>query len=192
MCTSHQQLAIEKTMEVGKYMKASFLRSLHRTNVQVEIPDHWSLEFTQDCNYMVHLLVKAVRNPGIPSYHQCHAESDWRFPTVSMSWSVVDYAAALCKKGTRCTGCQAHIEKALLVQFPPLARTSQEVRPCIILDNEGRILMWYLPGIISLTHQVSWILMGKCFGNNYWPCPKALYLGFDTYIGKTTENDHWR
>ena len=65
MSTAQRQLAIEKTMEVSKYMKASLKNSLQNGNAQVEIPDDWSLEFTQDCEYMVHLLLKALRNQGI-------------------------------------------------------------------------------------------------------------------------------
>ena len=158
MSTAQRQLAIEKTMEVSKYMKASLRRSLQNATAQVDIPDDWTLEFTQDCAHMVHLLVKALRNQGLSWSHQCHADSNWRFPTVSTSWSAVAYAAALQSKGSRCTGQQAHIENALMNEFPPLARNYQEFKPSIILDNEGRILMWYLPGILSRTRQVSLIV----------------------------------
>lgn len=63
MSTFEHQLGIEKTVEVSNYMKALFKVLRNNDNVQVKIPSHWTLDFTQDCNYMVHLLVKAVRNP---------------------------------------------------------------------------------------------------------------------------------
>ena len=63
--TSHQQIAIEKTMEVSKYMKTLFNRYLHNKNADVEMPDHWTLEFLQEIHYMVHVLVNAAQNPGI-------------------------------------------------------------------------------------------------------------------------------
>ena len=62
--SSQQQFAIEKTMEVSKYMKALFKDWLHSKNGKVEMPDHWSLAFIQECHYMVHVLVNAAKNPG--------------------------------------------------------------------------------------------------------------------------------
>jgi hypothetical protein len=48
------------------------------------------------------------------------------------------------------------MENPLQEQFPPLGVNIQEFKPSIILDSEGRILMWYLPGILSPARQVSW------------------------------------
>jgi hypothetical protein len=60
-----QQLAIEKTLQVSTYMKALFKRRLHNETANVEIPDHWTLGFIQECTYMVHVLAVAATNPGI-------------------------------------------------------------------------------------------------------------------------------
>jgi hypothetical protein len=73
-----------------------------------------------------------------------------------MSWSAVDYAAALRNKGLWCTGRQDHVEILLQEQFPPLGANIQEFKPSIILDRDGQILMWYLPGILCPVRQVSW------------------------------------
>jgi hypothetical protein len=60
-----QELAIEKTIEVSNYMKTLFKQHLHDERANLEIPAQWTLEFTQECTYMVHMLAVAAKNPGI-------------------------------------------------------------------------------------------------------------------------------
>jgi hypothetical protein len=60
-----QRLAIEETIEVSNYMKTLFKQRIHDERANVEIPDRWTLEFAQECTYMVHVLAVAARNPGI-------------------------------------------------------------------------------------------------------------------------------
>ena len=74
-----------------------------------------------------------------------------------MSWSVVEYVEALRGMGTRCTGTQDHIENPLRERFPP-AVPQHIVGPCVMVDSEGIILLWFLPGLMSLKRQVGRIL----------------------------------
>lgn len=53
-----------KTLEISRHMKLLLKQSLRNETADVEMPDHWTLEFTQECHYMVHVLVNAARNPG--------------------------------------------------------------------------------------------------------------------------------
>lgn len=71
-----------------------------------------------------------------------------------MSWSVTDYVTELKKRGARCTGQNAAIEAELLRLFPPDERGVSLYDPCVIADCKGRIMLWFLPGIVSPKRKV--------------------------------------
>jgi hypothetical protein len=71
-----------------------------------------------------------------------------------MGWSVVKYVEILSRMGTRCTGVQDHIEEELRRLFPPAA-TETIAEPCLVVDSEGMILLWFLPGLVKSERQVS-------------------------------------
>lgn len=62
---------------------------------------------------------------------------------------MIDYVAELQKRGVRCSGQNVEIEEDLLMLFPPVENSVCLYEPCIITDCEGRILVWYLPGLIG-------------------------------------------
>jgi len=66
-----------------------------------------------------------------------------------MKWSVVNYVEALSTMRTRCTGMQSHIENRLQDLFP-LERSESIAEPCVVVDSEGIILFWFLPGLLNL------------------------------------------
>ena len=70
-----------------------------------------------------------------------------------VDWSADEYAQSL---SPRCTGQNMKVESRLLQEFPPLfTPTRLETEPCIIIDKDGRILLWYLPGILTKKRVVS-------------------------------------
>ena len=71
-----------------------------------------------------------------------------------MRWSVLDYVAELGRRNKVCRGRNEKLESDLLRLFPP-GREEKEDRPCVVVDCEGRILLWYLPGLLALKQQVS-------------------------------------
>ena len=71
-----------------------------------------------------------------------------------MSWSVVRYLGELKKMGKRCTGIQEHVEGRLLELFPP-GPTETVAEPCVVVDSEGVILLWFLPGLLNQKRKVS-------------------------------------
>jgi len=70
-----------------------------------------------------------------------------------MSWSVVDYVAELNRRSKRCTGRNETLERDLLRLFPPCTTELVSV-PCVVVDSEGIILLWYLPGLLCGQRQV--------------------------------------
>jgi len=71
-----------------------------------------------------------------------------------MNWSVKRYVEELRERGIRCTGRQEMIEEEICELFPP-GEAQLVHRPCVVVDSEGIILLWYLPRLLSLKRGVS-------------------------------------
>jgi hypothetical protein len=65
--------------------------------------------------------------------------------------------------GSRCTGQQRHVEDRLLKLFPPGVNEMVDT-PCVVVDLDGVILLWYLPGLVSLKRGVSELTVWRQFG----------------------------
>jgi len=78
-----------------------------------------------------------------------------------LNWSVMDYVDTLSAMGTRCTGTQEHVEGRLRELFPP-AEAEIMTSPTVIVDSEGIILVWFLPGLMSMNRQVSGKVQVEC------------------------------
>jgi hypothetical protein len=48
----------------------------------------------------------------------------------------------------------AEQQAAMLRSFKPIATDHLEVNPCTITDRHGKLLVWYLPNILSPERQV--------------------------------------
>jgi len=70
-----------------------------------------------------------------------------------MSWSVVDYVVELNRRSKRCIRQNETLEQDLLRLFP-LCTTELVSVPCVVVDSEGIILLWYLPGLLCGQRQV--------------------------------------
>jgi hypothetical protein len=70
-----------------------------------------------------------------------------------MSWSVREYVKELRRRGARCNGRQPGVEDDLRRLFPA-GEMEVIVEPCMIVDSEGIILLWYLPGLMNSRRQV--------------------------------------
>ena len=49
----------------------------------------------------------------------------------------------------------AAIEHRLQTEFPAITASEDAYSPMLITDVEGHILLWFLPGLLSLNQQVS-------------------------------------
>jgi hypothetical protein len=67
---------------------------------------------------------------------------------------MVDYLAELRRRNKRCRGTNERLEREMLRMFPPL-ESELVSAPSVVVDSEGRILLWYLPGLIGLKRQVT-------------------------------------
>jgi len=69
-------------------------------------------------------------------------------------WDVTRYAEKLPKISSK-PGTKAYIEKEASLQWRyPLLNGFMASNPCIMVDMQGIILTWYLPGILSDSRQV--------------------------------------
>jgi hypothetical protein len=74
-----------------------------------------------------------------------------------MPWSAKQYLCELRRLGKRCTGMQEHVERELLELFPPVV-TETVVEPCVVVDSEGIILLWFLPGLLNVNRKVCMLI----------------------------------
>ncbi len=72
-----------------------------------------------------------------------------------VGWDVTHYAERLLRKPSK-SGTKASNEReaSLKWQYPPLNEVTTSM-PCIIVDMQGIIMAWYLPGILTNSRQVS-------------------------------------
>jgi hypothetical protein len=141
-------LGIHKTEIIASYLKAVFVAELRGDADNVPLPD-WSmnqLDLLEECNYASKMLVQATKNLSEciefldeiltrPNHSGC------------MSWSVIDYLEVLRAGGKG-------LEENLRQIFP--SNTMEMIyKPCIVVDSDGKILLWYLPRMIDLKRRVS-------------------------------------
>src|SRR5258708_36783645 len=72
-----------------------------------------------------------------------------------VGWDVTCYAERLLRKPSK-SGTKASNERevSLKWQYPPLNEVTASM-PCIIVDMQGIIMAWYLPGILTNSRQGS-------------------------------------
>ena len=71
-----------------------------------------------------------------------------------MEWDVTRYADRLPKTNSKSGKEAAKVNEASLRRrYPPLNGITASI-PCIIVDMDGVILTWYLPGIVTGSRQV--------------------------------------
>lgn len=78
---------------------------------------------------------------------------------MQIEWDVTRYADRLPRKAAN-SGTKAALatEASLKRRYPPGDDSAAELpisRPCVIVDMQGIILTWYLPGILKDSRQVS-------------------------------------
>ena len=83
-----------------------------------------------------------------------------------MEWDVTCYAEMLPKKPLKSeTKASKEKEASLKQQYPPLNGVMASLS-CIIVDMQGIILAWYLPGILTDSRQVSLFALSDCNGKH--------------------------
>ena len=70
-----------------------------------------------------------------------------------MKWQVSEYMAELGARSKACRGRNEKLEREMARLFPP-RESEKEYNPCVVVDLEGIILLWYLPGLLALKQQV--------------------------------------
>jgi hypothetical protein len=143
---------IQVTEHFAIYLKELLLAELG-VKEDPEMPD-LPLESLEELRYSAIMIAQAVNN-----------QSKWRNPlhyettnkrattTERMTWSITEYQKELLKKGKRCTGMQEEIEQELLRRFPPDG-VETIVQPTVVVDCNGVILLWFLPGLFNFRQKV--------------------------------------
>lgn len=83
---------------------------------------------------------------------QCHIE---RRALVQTEWDASAYASAISK------GTLSEVDMDIMFPSPTFGQCH---RPATVVDSAGRIILWYLPEVLSSAHQVPNILHDVCMG----------------------------
>ena len=97
-----------------------------------------------------------------------------------MNWSIVDYMAELDRRSKRCRGRNEQLEREMLRLFPPL-ESELVSAPCVVVDSEGRVILWYLPGLLGRKCQVRKQIITS-----------QLYHNIDNLLLRVQYGIHWQ
>jgi len=54
------------------------------------------------------------------------------------------------------TGQNAKVEGQLLKKYPPIFSLAKyKIKPCLVKDKGGNIILWYIPGAVTMQRAVS-------------------------------------
>jgi len=147
---------LDLTNNVTAYMGQSFCCKLNGSiDEPVKFSGYWSLEFLGECNFAVERMVLAYRNKcELFIYFSCLLAHYFNHKDATV-WSIKDYTNYLQENSPRSTGKNEHLEAKIMKSYPPIHSPPLfQVRPCVIVDSEGYLLVWYLPSILTLKRQV--------------------------------------
>ena len=124
-----------------------------------------SAELVQDLDHAADVLAAAWRNPS-----QCINCSFYVLGqpvVVFMTWDVRDLQASLSKKAH---GLNVTVEDQLLSIFSPFCSVQDVLdhrlplldSPAVVVDASGHILLWALPGLLTLQRQVRFHIIANC------------------------------
>jgi hypothetical protein len=144
-------LAIQKTKEIAAYLRQLCAAELQSTDRHVPFPN-WPIDLLEECHYAAKVIVQAIKNQSklLPMLRNLGLI----FYSERTKWSVMEYIDALKEVGPRCSGQQDKVENKLMSTFPP-GKSTLISSPTVMCDQEGSVLAWYLPGILSPRRQVS-------------------------------------
>jgi hypothetical protein len=107
-----------------------------------------------ECELAVATLVKAYQHPG---EHLVILIVFADFVLVYLPWDMARYSSRLPK--------QQHVKyvrssvESLASKYPPISPTLHLTSPATVVDQHGRIVVWYLPGVLTKHRQVCVLLL---------------------------------
>jgi hypothetical protein len=99
-------------------------------------------KFGQNARRLVRLVSQAFLNPREPPKNIC-LNTKLRYITVYIPWDIQEFYLERVKAGRD--------KKGVKFTNPSFGCFSE---PLTVVDNKGRIVLWYLPGLLSSEHQV--------------------------------------
>lgn len=142
----------EKLLTLSDYLFGLFQSQIFGKTFP-PIPTSLPMEDAKECQRMACALGKAFKNKSELLLLILHLTLT-HFGVVVLSWSVEDYMANLPPKPK---GFSSPTEDYLEEKFPPVFQPPYRHvnEPCIVVDCNGVILLWYLPDLLSSLRQVT-------------------------------------
>lgn len=149
---------IARLEQVSEYMLSAFVERLGveplaRPNLP---PLSMPLPLSIACEIAVKVLSEAYMNQSEPGNHRSPLLLHPMPLAVTIPWDIDRYSMRLPKVQT--PPKIPTTLQGLKHKYPPITPTILLSRPSVILDMHGRIIAWYLPGLLSQEWQV-WCLI---------------------------------
>jgi hypothetical protein len=148
--TEGKDLALRLTEAIAAYMKIKFYQLLQGDHTEVYFPPEWDLNLLNECDQAITILLEAHGNQRMYIESLGQSISCWTDTTM---WKARDYVKELSK---RATGRNQRVESKLKKKYPPIfSPTAYHMEPCVVQDEVGEILLWYIPGALTPQRVVS-------------------------------------
>ena len=73
------------------------------------------------------------------------------------SWRAEDYVEELTE---RATGQNERVEAKLRKKYPPIfSPNTYQMKPCTVKDKVGNLMLWYIPGCLTVPRSVSFLVL---------------------------------
>jgi hypothetical protein len=148
--------AIALTDIVASFLQAKFRAILSRSDQQITPSVHIPTQLVVDCEAAAHVLASAVmaskrENSECMCYLFTLPSQNWKHSQDQVGWDAEHYSHRL---EPRQNGMHADKELSSMKNYPPLFQPNRFLtEPTIIFDIHGKILVWYLPGIMTQSRQ---------------------------------------
>lgn len=140
------------TSLLGEYLQRALRLEVNNRHTTTQ-PEHISPELLHDCHHLMQKVLSAFRHKSKCQRISCQLLYNLHM-TVHLPWSIREYSSRL-------TACQnvrsAKLEADLMKDFPPLTPGALQLikTPCIVVDSEDNIVLWYLPEALTIRRHVS-------------------------------------
>jgi hypothetical protein len=158
--SAHLHFAVVRELDtMAIYMQSKFEALMsnidqpcRRQDPAIPIPEYWSLQYAIEVDHAISVIAQAFANQGTPGTavhrHAYMKSSDWT------TWDVERYAEHISRKNS---GRPDEHDEILQSKFQPLKpKTTLQIQPLTVADRHSKMLLWYLPGIFTVTRQVCW------------------------------------
>ena len=141
--------------QIVAYIGQLVQTDLWGSDVDIRIP-WWPIDLLEDIHFIATVNCWYKQSKIKVRWKICAMDANWMM-VEWLWWSVNQYVIELWQRGNRVSGFQKLLEEEMKSLFKP-CKAELIDSPYVVVDTEGWILVWYLPGFLGPQRQVSGIV----------------------------------